>query len=529
MSHAELISGPSIITPPASVDQNPQTTTGTHGAVNTQPEAFNEGQDIELSSSFEIDDGGRYIPAKTKSGWTIVDSHMIFLNFAAGMGSSMIFTNTWCFDGPIIGVMSDMHGTFEAPSSSVLGYNGPPPTLYPSSFSFRGMERSSSADDYTVRGNAIKVSLYAPSHGDWLRVITTPSQSHGVTFSIDGSSVSIGVPDSFEKHPIGPGDILTVGEPKFHLPNQGRSSPPFPGLLLSAEGLGLSMDSEIDAISFGRDGGEFFLFSVDEWAVGCELGLGCLADSAVYSEGVCTCEFPPGSCTKPLPKCEASADVFGYNRRSGMKVVLHLDGDGSDAPGIGLIEPNAPRSQEGDDLDAVDLRTSSQDLGGRVYFSLEGSIVDMKSKLKGSGSASDLGFSAADILVVDECSIGSPTVYASAAQLGLGSEDDIDALALRDDGDGVFDPLEDLIWFSVRRGSPIIGTPACNDSSWHISEGDVLTTHEQMRKFASCKFGGVPAVVFTKTQLGLHPNLSDELDALDCISTAPSKDASAGN
>ena len=154
-SKALLISGQDIIAAPAFViDDAP-------GATNTHQQAFNEVQSYLLTSDLNVDSG-------TIAAGTMVDSHMIFLNTIGTAFVSDIRVD-WGFDGDILGVMSDYAGNLEAASSSFLGAAG---TVYPSSFSARGMEGN---DAYLVTGSSINVSMYVTEPGDWIRVITRSS------------------------------------------------------------------------------------------------------------------------------------------------------------------------------------------------------------------------------------------------------------------------------------------------------------------------------------------------------------------
>ncbi len=176
-----LTAGPDIITAPALVIDDPP------GAVNDHQQAFDERQGVVLSAPLQVDGGT--IPAGS-----IVNSHMIFLNTEEGSASDRDMT--WKFDGPILGVMSDIYGTLEAASSSFLGW---PATIYPSAFYMRGME---SNDYYSVSGDTIKVTMGVGEPGDWIRVITKnresdvkwnqpPDMEYGVnlrsTFTVSGT------------------------------------------------------------------------------------------------------------------------------------------------------------------------------------------------------------------------------------------------------------------------------------------------------------------------------------------------------
>ncbi|MDF1836938.1 MAG: hypothetical protein P1V35_03635 [Planctomycetota bacterium] len=125
-----------------------------------------------------------------------------------------------------------------------------------------------------------------------------------------------------------------------------------------------------------------------------------------------------------------------------------------------------------DNLDALDtLDSSITSMPTEVYFSMDDQGIDPLTGVSHSASANSHGFAGADVL---KTVIGSgfPTLYAPAASLGLGisfgmNPDDLDALILRENGDGIFQPSQqpmdwmggstDMLLFSVRRGSAVIG------------------------------------------------------------------------
>lgn len=153
---ADLIDGPDIIAAPADVrDDAP-------GAENDHQQAFNEQQNIVLTSAVDIDGGGSI------AAGTLVSSHMIFLNTAGSVFAEDLDV-TWTFSDEVLGVMSNTAGTREADSSGQLGADG---TIYPSAFSLRGLE---SNDGYTIVGNTIMVSMSVTEPGDWIRVVTAPT------------------------------------------------------------------------------------------------------------------------------------------------------------------------------------------------------------------------------------------------------------------------------------------------------------------------------------------------------------------
>jgi hypothetical protein len=356
----------------------------------------------------------------------------------------------------------------------------------------------------------------------------TPTATMEMTFSVDfqGPTVFGGALDSFFGVAITDGDILTPappGPPGPNLPLLGPLPPPgieigsLPGAVgVVPGGLGIlpgMILTEVDALSYGRDGGDTLYFSVDEFAAGVPT-----VPLDVFSEGV-------------LGASEASADVFVYlgpvvagPPGPSLGNTLAVDGDGvaPGVPGVGLIEPNPPTvgviPDVGDNLDAVDLGTTFSDLTGPVFFSLD---IDFLDSLEGfpvnSDTAAANGFSAADVLV--SVAGGAPTVAIPAAALGLDlvlgfNTDDLDALAF-DDADGSLSLTPgDLILFSVRRDSVVVSFP---DSLFGlpIEPSDVLT----VPAFP----GGFPSIFIAAESLGLAtfrdgtagPFGYDELDALD--------------
>lgn len=355
------------------------------------------------------------------------------------------------------------------------------------------------------------MALASPSLGQAFAVPPTAP-----TFSIDFQGPTIGVPDGTGGIPIGGSDILvpTIAPGPGLLPTPTIAIPSGPG------GLGLipitSGFLEVDALSFGRDVpfGETAFFSVDEFAVGL---LGANPPD-VFTEGA-------------AGNAEASADVFRAPVTLGWHTAA-LDGNGlapTGLPGLGLIEPNpqAPGFPDpGDNLDALDINTSGLDMEGPVYFSLDSAFPDFLESVTGgpppnTATAQLHGFVGGDVLMTVPG--GTPQLYASAIQLGLdvlGTDtDDLDALALWDDGDGQYDPTVDWLAFSVRRGSAIIGV---QDSSYGlpIEEGDIL--------MSPLSFGGqagAPPVIVLRAdvELGLATarsglvQLGDDLNAFDSV------------
>lgn len=388
------------------------------------------------------------------------------------------------------------------------------------------------------------------------------------TFSIDfqgptADPLGPGAFDAFLGMPISEGAILSspVGGPPIGVPALAPPLAPPPGIVVPAGPVGLILMMslggymEVDALSYGNDPRPVtdildplsVQFSVDEFAVGSPP------------------PFPPGSVFAEGalgPAFEAAADVFGnslpvfapgpppppgFAMNSGV-----IDGDGAPsatgfvAPGVGLIEPNPPGPfipDAGDNLDAVDVDTIGPDLAGPIYFSLDGPFPDPMepfSPLENTGSAAANGFVGGDVLVATPFDPAGPAVFAAAAALGLDlidvdgdgdadpDTDDLDALALWENGSGVYEPpmapfdwvdgSSDMLLFSVRRGSAVVGFP---DSAFGapIEPGDILMSPLP----PPLGLSPFPAIFIPAEALGLATARSgavfvgDDLDALDVI------------
>ena len=187
---------------------------------------------------------------------------------------------------------------------------------------------------------------------------------------------------------------------------------------------------------------------------------------------------------------------------------------GSVYPGLGLEERFVEAGV--DDLDALD---GHHDVGGHPgtgYFSLS------------FASAAFYGLSGADILQ-SALNGAAPVVYIPANFLGLSAMDDVDALALWDDGDGFYEPYQevvnwlpiwgqdaDMVLFSVRPGSPVIGV-ADSIFGMPIEPGDVLVPP---------LMGGMPPGILiaaerldlrTSAVVRANSSFADNLDALDIV------------
>jgi hypothetical protein len=368
-------------------------------------------------------------------------------------------------------------------------------------------------------------------------------------FSTDYTGVSISIPDSFGAIPITEGDLLTPALGALAL-----GPLPTPGIDISggATGLGLALHAgcvghppvtpcgvELDAVSYG----------VDRRADG---GLGFGPGEIWFSTHAFATGFPsfPPDLSTEAPCFDSAADLMAsvlpmppgphppFAAFCGNTGVV--DGDGltgvcpSVYPGTGLLEPSFPFLPPlGDNLDAVNIDGPPVPGGTGfpatgVYFSLDGVIAHPYTGVPSTGSALAHGFFGADILH-SAAPGGPPVLWAAAPTLGLniaGALDDLDARALWETGTGVFEPslfpydwmggTTDMVLFSVRAGSPVIGLP---DSIFGlpIEEGDILTTP------LAGGFSPFPGIFIAAENLGLvtmrtFGGPADDLNALDLLS-----------
>jgi hypothetical protein len=373
------------------------------------------------------------------------------------------------------------------------------------------------------------------------------------TFSIDWHSPTVGAPNTCSGVPITEGDVLV---PFGFVPALGPLPVPCISISGGFAGLGLIGHApcvghpggtpcriEVDALSYGTDammqpqtaaGLTEYLFSTDEYAVGGVL--------PVLFPSIAT-EFPCGDSstdvwrqggllpTGPLPPFAAPVGHIGVLDGNGLPSCT-----GAVYVGTGLIEPNFPGFPNiGDNLDAFDWDQTSTSTGfpaTGVYYSLDAAFIDPLVGVPNTGTALGHGFMGSDILW-SPAPGGPPLLWAPGPALGLNlinlQEDDLDALAIWENGSGAFEPslfpydwvtgATDMVLFSVRRGSPVIGMP---DSIFGIpiTEGDILTT--PLPTF----LGGVspfPGIFCAGENIGLMVRVagavSDDLNALDVIKT----------
>ena len=377
-------------------------------------------------------------------------------------------------------------------------------------------------------------------------------------FSIDGRGPTITLPDPFTGALITAGDLLTPrngGAPGT--PGVPERAAPSPGIFASAgfnpvvAGLGLTAHGacvgvppsvpcpvEVDALSFGQDdpltpvplrAGTIW-FSVDEYAQGAAGSPDApdLTSEGAGGETQAAASVFTGDCREDIASLDEDADAKGNSQA--------LDGDGlvnslgSTRPGFGLIEPSPPGGppDAGDNLDAFDVGTTGS---FPVFFSLDAPFVDPLNGAPLAGSAAAHGFVGGDVLV-QLFGVGPPVVYAPAASLGLdqfgADTDDLDALALWDNGNATFEPSSvpydwlvagggDMLLFSVRRGSAVIGEP---DSRFGqpIEPGDILTVPLPgnaggLSPYPAVFISAEALEVGTSRSLGL--TYGDDLDGLD--------------
>lgn len=129
-------------------------------AINDNIKAFDEIQDLLLTSDLMTDDG-------TVGAGRVVSSHMLFLNREAdGPRRVGPYEATFTFSGTVLGVFASVGGQdatddlLGAPGTDYSGLQG---------INARGLERN---DSYSFAGNSITVDFRVTEPGDWLRVVT---------------------------------------------------------------------------------------------------------------------------------------------------------------------------------------------------------------------------------------------------------------------------------------------------------------------------------------------------------------------
>ena len=375
-----------------------------------------------------------------------------------------------------------------------------------------------------------------------------------ILFSVDYRGPANAFPVPCVPGVVGPGDILSVF-PGVPCGVDGPLYGPLPGpdvVVFGGPG-GLGIPSvggcvgappgapcprELDALSMGFDPfpvqgtmpAGFYVFSVDECSMG--FGGGPLAPST----GTVASESPFGDSAAdvfealvippyPMPFPPPVAAVPG---NLGL-----VDGNGlaspttAHYPGTGLMEPTLPLfgggPRPGDNLDALDIDAMPAPALGGPFYSLDGMVPNPCSP--GTGAAMANGFLPGMVLTTGAA--GVPMVYAPPLILGLDlmgpGTDDLDALAIFENGMPGYQPSPgayiwgpggpDMLLFSVRRGSAVIGAIASGPIAAPIEAGDVLIPPVA---------AGLPPQIFIPAEylglatmrLGLNP-MGDDLDALD--------------
>lgn len=371
-----------------------------------------------------------------------------------------------------------------------------------------------------------------------------------VVFSIDYRGASIGTPATgggcitAADLLITPGGIGYGPLPAPMILVSGGFGPPGPGLGLGPMAAvcvcpppGLAACArEVDALSFGRDAlvkpvqmrAGTFVFSVDA----CSMSPG-----GMLAPNVAT-EFPVGdsaadvfeSLVVPAAPFPPFAVVPGMGNTGIVDGNGLVSGSGALYRGLGLIEPRVGgMALTGDDVDAIDIGPVAAAAPFPVYYSLDAAFPNACVGLPNTGSAAAFGFPPAAIIVTLGPG-GPPVVYAGPGMLGLDlfgvGTDDLDAIALSENNVAGFQPAPapyawfgaapaDELFFSVRRGSAVIGAP---DSIFGvpIEPGDILVPPVA---------GGVspfPGIFVPAEALGLATGrmgvaMAAELDALDVV------------
>jgi hypothetical protein len=383
--------------------------------------------------------------------------------------------------------------------------------------------------------------------------VLAPDAGAQILFSFDHRGPSNAAPVPCAPGVIGAGDVVSVRPGVIcgvDGPVYGPLPPPDMIVMGGPGGLGVPSiggcvgappgafcPRELDALSTGMDPfpvpgqlpAGFYLFSVDE----CSAGIGGtpLAPN-VFSEAPVgdsandvfeALVIPPYPMPFPVP-------VAAIPGNSGL-----IDGNGmvspttAHYPGLGLVEPSMPTvgapARGGDNLDALDTNVGPVPVGGGIFFSLDGTLFNPCNGFPGLGTAQANGLLPGMVLM--SAGGGFPAVYAPPPLLGLDlagpGTDDLDALAIFENGVAGYQVspgayawgpgAPDMLLFSVRRGSAIVGAIASGPIAAPIEPGDVLIPPAG---------AGLPPQIFIPAEyLGLMTvrsgtaNMGDELDALD--------------
>jgi plastocyanin len=159
-------------------------------------------------------------------------------------------------------------------------------------------------------------------------------------------------------------------------------------------------------------------------------------------------------------------------------------------------------SEPADDVDGISYPSTGGSKGRNrtLYYTLSADSPSLIIRMPGIPGQQ----SGADIFTVADPGVpGTPELYAGAQSLGLMPTpfgDDIAALVVFDDGDGVLDPGMDEILFTLAPGSPALNQGQYSPADVFVSYGAGFST-----RFASAD------------DLGLLP--TDQVDALEILPT----------
>jgi len=350
------------------------------------------------------------------------------------------------------------------------------------------------------------------------------------------------------------------GPPPYMGPITPPPGPPGPPAILRMPGpfdmpwavgtMGMQEGDNLVAVSFGADGGNLPLFSVNPAAIG-------VPGSGVYNEAVLAPVFgrPPTIVPSNVggsPGEEAAGDIFigppnalSFGLGLGPWTAPAPPGSnvlGTDELLLGLQAPDTLGSAHTltneDDLDALELSNGNHvdwDYDGIpdefIYFSIDGTsptigiadpFLDVLTPNDGvfwGGVAFRPGPPDPDGVTPDDILIARPGgfmfgIYASGVQdIGLMPGDEIDAVALCDFHQyGYLNPIYDTALFSLRAGSPSLTGANPNMPVGPLSPGDIYMTN----------FNGTVTFFAWATSLGL--TLTDELNALDVIGVCEDSD-----
>lgn len=397
---------------------------------------------------------------------------------------------------------------------------------------------------------ALPLALFATALG-----VLARDASAQILFSIDYRGPSNAAGAACAPGALGPGDVLSVFPGAACAPDAPAYGPlPPADLVLPGGPGGLGVVSigacvglppgaacprELDAISMGFDPfppqgqvpAGFYVFSVDECSIGIPGAPPAPSTGTSASEGGGMGEAAADVFESlVLPFYPAPWPPMAVAPLSNLGIV---DGNGlvsptsAHYPGLGLREPTMPLPgagpRPGDNLDALDLDIGPVPAGAPMYFSLDGFVPNPCTA--GLGTAQANGFLPGSVL--QSTGGGVPIVYAPSIVLGLDlagpGTDDLDALALFENGMVGYQPSPapfawgpgafDMLLFSVRRGSAVVGMIASGPIAIPIEPGDILIPPAA---------AGLPPQIFIPAEylglatmrMGLSP-MGDDLDALD--------------